>query len=379
MRKKEPKVVLYPATYHEAVKIFSPIYGRRYKNRFKLCTMYLRRLLLQYRFQILLGLIIFFAGYVFIRYVSIYDMQVEWHDSKKPFYLPNIAVMMAAVATAVFTWWKNVINSKQNEIQENTRMDELFVKAVDLLRRENNLMTRKAGVHILRDLAITSPKHTQICIDMLCSVNEMWMPFFLNKFPNFFNLNPIFTGSQNIEDLRVLDSSNSDENFLCKNKESIAYKDDIELSRLILPFIKYIIIEINDDVRFKDNYNLQNKYLCGGDFQGISFKKFHGGMQHVNFQYAYLVFADFNSINLEASKFRQAVLALADFGSAILNNADFQNSDLTYVNFFSAKLEACDFRDLLNDPQIFFNDSKKNAIFTKSDFDKHFPLGVRIS
>ena len=102
-------------------------------------------------------------------------------------------------------------------------------------------------------------------------------------------------------------------------------------------------------------------------------------MQHVNFQYAYLVFADFNSINLEASKFRQAVLALADFGSAILNNADFQNSDLTYVNFFSAKLEACDFRDLLNDPQIFFNDSKKNAIFTKSDFDKHFPLGVRIS
>jgi hypothetical protein len=378
MGKKEPKIVIGFENYKEAKKIFSAIYGTRHDCRVKQGYMAVKRLLALYRFQILLGILGLIAALIFVKYILLYDVRVELQDSKKPFYLPNIAVMMVAITTALFTWWKNVINNKMSEIQESSRLDVLFAKAVDLLKKGNDLMTRKAGAHILRDLAVTSPNHAQICIDMLCSVNEIWMPTFLTKFPGFFNLNTKFDGSKKIEELRVIDSADKEIDYLCNNKESKEYKDDVELSMLVLLFIKYIILKINDDVQFKDRYNLQNKYLCGGDFQGVSFKKFHNGMQNVNFQFAYLDMADFSFVNLEHADFKNADITLANFGTAILNWTDFRYSKSAYANFVDAELRGTDFRDRIEGDSAFFGEGKNLAIFSNNDYKLYADLGVII-
>jgi len=154
----------------------------------------------------IVGFIILIGHFIHVQFFTEANIFDELGNKEKPLYLVNIAIVIAAIATAVFTWWKNSLSHKQTEIQneqlqylhkqvaiqfdqidlqKNSRLDSLFAQAVEFLKSTNDLITRKSGVHILNDLSVTSPKHVQKCIDVLCSLNESWMPVFLKNYPDF--------------------------------------------------------------------------------------------------------------------------------------------------------------------------------------------------
>lgn len=286
----------------------------------------------RYKFQLALGvLLVVSIAIMFIYFLcnKQADFINELGNKDKPFYIRNIAVVLAAIATAVFTWWKNTISHKTTEIQESTRQDELFAKAVDLLKRENDLITRKAGVHILKDLAVTSPKHTQKCIDMLCSLNEVWMPKFLKEYPDFFEINKDFQCINSIEEIKlsVAKSSTDQELYVRENVKAIGYVDDISLSQLVLVSVAEIVTVISASVDFEGPYNFRYKFLCGGNFGGLDFEKF-SKMRNVNFR----------GTNLRKANLKGADLYEAEMQSVVLEESNLQNANLMRANLQSAKL-----------------------------------------
>lgn len=65
----------------------------------------------------------------------------------------------------------NTIQEHERIIHEMSRNDALFAQAVDFIKNTNDITTRKAGVHILKELSIDSPRHTQKCLDLITSLN----------------------------------------------------------------------------------------------------------------------------------------------------------------------------------------------------------------
>ncbi len=313
----------------------------------------------RYKFQLVLSILIGVSIAIMLIYF-VFNKQADFinelGNKDKPFYIRNIAVVLAAIATAVFTWWKNTISHKTTEIQESTRQDELFAKAVDLLKRENDLITRKAGVHILKDLAITSPKHTQKCIDMLCSLNEVWMPQILAEYPAFFECNENFTNVEIIELLKLNVSAADSDSILYLNSDerAILFKDDIAISQLVLLSLSEIFRHISNSVDFQSNCNLQFKYLCGGKFEGIDFFKICNKMPGVRFQGANLTASNFYGVklmgavfrgaNLQGTKFQYTDLKKVNFMAAILEATNFEFADINEGNFYSTDISLCYFK-----------------------------------
>ena len=87
----------------------------------------------------------------------------ELRTKDNPFYLVNIVIFIGALATAAFTWWRNSISKQQVEVaqgqmeeqirqtenaqrqialQEDTRLDSLYTKGVELLSEKNDLLMR---------------------------------------------------------------------------------------------------------------------------------------------------------------------------------------------------------------------------------------------
>jgi len=324
----------------------------------------------KYKFQTILVFIflIFLVSTVgHINQVGFEKFFIEFGTKDEPFHLVNIAIALAAISTAVFTWWKNSINQKQTEIQfdqidlqKNSRLDSLFAQAVEFLKSSNDLITRKAGVHILKDLAVTSPIHAQKCIDMLCSLNEAWIPKFLDNYPMFFELNENFPNIKNIEDIILYeaDSEGDYDTFinhsLYRNPYTKNYLDSVSLSQLVLQSLSDIIRYISSDSEYYDKYNLSYKYLCSIDLNEVKFNN------KFNFANANLQSADLSGANLQS----------ADLFEANLQSANVHKSD-----FSNANLLQTDFRNALNIDTAIFGKSKKDAIFTDEDYKRHYPKG----
>ena len=390
--------------------------------------LFLKRVINKYKFQlILIGIIIFLlfsvASYFEGNYSKFYE---ELKSDTKPFRIRNVVVFLAAFATAIFTWWKNSINQKNNEIQESeriihesTQQDELFAQAVGFLKEENDLTTRKAGVHILKDLAVTSPQHVQKCIDMLCSLNESWMPKFLKDYPEFFEINSDLnflennysTRNKNIEELILYKTNDKKDSnkYVCNNQKTIGLKNFIALSQLVMNVLREIIEHVGENLEFSENYNLNNKYLCGGDFSFLDFSKFSdlinanlqstcfietnlnkSDLSYSNLMYANLwgtkvQFARLTCTNLKYARLVGADLKFAELEETVLDNAElngcnlessdlsrieFKEVDIMDVNFIKANLEETDFRKAINVDMAIFDDNKNDAIFTEEDYKR---------
>jgi uncharacterized protein YjbI with pentapeptide repeats len=265
---------------------------------------------------------------------------VELRDRNSSFYIGNIAIVLAAIATPVLTIWKLIlshkateIKQKKAEIEESTRQDGVLEKAVSFLNERNDLTTRKAGVHLLKDLAMTSPRHAQKCIDMLCSLNESWMPKFLNDYPDFFVINEDFPNIKNIEELTLYRDK-----YVFNMPETKIYIDRIALSQLVLLSMAEIIRYINENNEHQGPFDLQYKYLCSINLSRIVFKK-----DKFNFNHIYLQSADVWDTNLQDAKFQEASLQNTCFLNADLRSTDLlgaylQNASLPEANLQNAIL-----------------------------------------
>jgi hypothetical protein len=347
----------------------------------------------RYKFQTILALLIAIAIFVFWRYINKdkFSFDDELQSENKALYIRNIALLLAAIATAVFTWWKNNINQKVTEIQESTRQDSLFAQAADFLKENNDLATRKAGVYILKDLAMSSPNHAQKCIDMLCSLNESWMPKFLKDYPFFFIINRDFPNIKNIEEIELKETCDETDliEILYFTDDKNCYKNQMALSQLVLLTVSEIIRYISQNIEYRGPYNLSYKFLCSGNSEGIDFRKFDN-LEGVNFQSANLSEANFQLADLGEANFQSAYLSEADFQSAFLCGAHFESSylnkanfestylmhahfelaDLSGTHFESAELAFTDFRNAENIDTAIFNDNKKDSIFNNKDYNR---------
>jgi len=347
--------------------------------------------------QLVLGfivVIIFFVVIGHIYYKGWDEFFKEFGQKEEPFSLVHIAIALAALATAVFTWWRNNINSRIHLTQELTRQNELFAKAVEFLK-DKALITRKAGVHILKDLACTSHQNAQKCIDMLCSLNESWMPKFLKEYPDFFEINKNFPNIKNTEELILKETDNEIENnhdFVYLNNETEKYINDIALSQSALQALSEIIIYISENQDYKGKYILSYKYLCSINLFRVNFnKKFI--FKNANLQSANLSGANLQSVNLTSSNLQSADFKSANLESAILRHANFQNAKLMYAkfqdsflfeanlqfadlkdaDFTNARVKKTDFRNASNINEADFDNNRNDAIFTDEDYKRHYP------
>lgn len=367
------------------------------KTHYKPALLWITSFWRRYKYQSILSFLIFLVVivlYHYIKKVQFVNFYNEIYTDTKPFYIRNIAIVLAAIATAIFTWWKNNLNQRQTELQESTRQDGLFAQAVGFLKEENDLTTRKAGVHILKDLAVTSPKHAQKCIDMLCSLNETWMPKFLLQYPRFFELNKDFPNIKNLDLLMLNTPENkNDLDQTISNIENIKVeRNNIALSQLVLVSISEIFNYISQAIEFKGPYDLSYKFLCGGNFDRFDFRKFKN-MSGVNFCSAKLYYSNFNycnlnysildSANLGFSKLEHTEFTKADLNStdlyeaslkySYLFGADFQYANIKKASFFYAELGATDFRNVNNSDEALFDKNKIDAIFTENDYKRYHP------
>ena len=354
--------------------------------------------ILRYRFQIIIGGI-FLTGLVFIcAYVIHYELLSnkffdELKDKDSPLYLRNVIIGIAALATAIFTWWKNVLNAKQVEttkeqtkntqvqldqiqkqilIQEESRLDSLFAKAVDFLKEENDLITRIGGVHTLKDLAVSSPKHTQKCIDMLCSLNEAWMPSMLEHNPQFFETENNWINERISNELLAKYSvfiTQTQTNLL--DSSPIKLIERISISQSVIKSISFIVQHINEKMP-NEKFDLSYKYLCSIDLNGKNLSNFkmvnsfliganlleaniqESNLSNANLQYANLVRANLQktllySVNLKfailyGANFQEAILSFAILNGARLDSANFQGACLKYAFFLFCQLIKTNFQ-----------------------------------
>jgi len=372
----------------------------------------------KYRFQISLCVILFLS----VIFALIYGLCANFRDNINNTFkneaLRNIIVAIAAIATAVFTWWKNSINEKNNEtliknsrlqaenielqtknielqtktigLQENNRLDTLFAQAVGFLKEDNDLITRKAGVHVLKDLAMTSPDHLQKCLDMLCSLNETWMPQMLDTNIDFFSLNRDLPNIKNLREIKTK----------VKTKEAYEYfnpdedkklSDSISLSQLVLLSVAEIIRFVSLNENYIGEYDLSYKYLCTIDLSQVNFSKFRN-MKGINLQvaelreailentliseanlsYARLEKANLINANLDMTQLVNSNLNESKLHYAILNQADLSKSHLISTLLVKAKLVNANLEDAILSSVNLAESNFSQAIFTNSKISRIF-------
>lgn len=354
----------------------------------------------KFRFQfflLIIALVLFsaIAGHIYqVSWASFFN---EFGNKDRPFYLVNIAIALAAIATAIFTWWKNTISKEQVEVaqrqteeqikqtqnlirqtdnaqrqtenlieqtknaqrqielQEDTRLDYLYAKAIEFLNQRNDPITRKGGIHILKDLAITSPKHTQKCIDMLCSLNEVWMPFILNQNINFFI-------DENYDWLnRKVSLEDLEKKFMIKNIDTNYEKkewllEEISVSQSVLKEIVNIIQHINQtEEGLEELYDMSYKYLCSIKLNAINLTNFK--TNNINFTGANIEGCDLQTTDFSGSNFEGSKIYSTKFQDSELNECNF-----TSVKFFGVKLQSADIFK-----STFRNATIKNCTFDSSD------------
>jgi uncharacterized protein YjbI with pentapeptide repeats len=304
----------------------------------------------------IIGLLILVGHIIYVQFYTNENILDEFGIKEKPFYLVNVAIVIAAIATAIFTWWKNNINERISLTQEVSRQDTLYAKAVEFLKDEA-LITQKGGIHILKDLVMISPGQTQKCIDMLCSLNESWMPKFLKEYPDFFEINRNFPNLKNPGEIKIKHYITKTEFSITEFESTKPFVKMIQLSQLVLQSLSHIFRHISDNDEYKGPFDLSYKFLCSIDLNKLDFKKkfilnsanFQSGdliktnlqsadLIKANFQFALLLNANLKSINLKVANLQFANLSGANLQFANLSGANLQSTNLVNANLQSTYL-----------------------------------------
>lgn len=360
-----------------SVIFFLTQFGKAYKNFLFESWMFVK----EYRFQVILFILLSIILSVVIGHIIVVGWNKffnEFENNEKAFSIRNIAIAIAAIGTAIFAWWKNVISNKQAnaalednklqlqqisaqnrqidiqqkqiELQLIQNYDKIYSDAVELLKMDNDPVKRKAGVQNLKDLAITSPIHTQKCIDMLCSIND-WMSFIVKQNLNFFtdkNFDWLNT-RVSLEDLEELFGIKKIESKY-DNKQYLI--EEISVSQDAIKQIGLVLDYIQDREEFNEKYNISYRYLYSIKLYSLNSEKlstnnlyFVGAdLSQALAQKIHFDHCDFRGVNfaysqLQDSTFFYSNLKTTNFENAQLNSGGIIFSDSSGSNFTDAKLE----------------------------------------
>jgi hypothetical protein len=277
----------------------------------------------------------------------------------------NIFILTVGIITALFNARKIYENQRDNDVKEkklstddNTRYDNLFVKAVDFLKESNDLMMKRGGIHILTSLGTTNTEQTQRCIDMLCSVNEQWMPKILKDYPDILN-DSAWVSEPNIKDWFERKGFSEWDKDIYLN-----LLDNIALSQESIKAITQIVLWFDTQFKFAKPIFFFKKYICGielfsknklqfttnsrvnydGSFMnGAKFKCFGDGNQShsifmnvrlrgANFDYSNSNF-EFHVSDLSFASFKNCKIGESIFLLTNLEGTEFENTDISDIRF----------------------------------------------
>ena len=300
-------------------------------------------------------------------------------DSEEPLNFRNIIIGIAGAVTLVFAWQRIIIVDEQKEdqvqqtkshiqqtrnqirqtrnqirqtrnqirqtnIEAGRRLSGRFDNAVGALSKElseSSFPAHLGAISGLQTLAIDSPKHTQTCLDIICSCNQ-WMEGYIDIFVKKKSDDPYSSWLLN-EDNRIAKKGN-------KNKASKITLLQEKRSQEALKSISYILKEISSNGPNQPQIlKFHNKMLCGISLRDIKIDRF-------DFKKTCLVAADLYNISLNEFIFnsqgrfvidddlRLTNLKGANLQGASLNNAQLQkaslgNTNLQGVNLRGANLE----------------------------------------
>jgi uncharacterized protein YjbI with pentapeptide repeats len=349
----------------------------------------------------------FFAGHSFITRIIVrnYARLVYGADKASPAYeekyhqsFKEVVIGLGAIITLVFQFlreWnfnrqvksaeiqtdnqtRQIVNqTRELEIRDQTRNDEQFKQAVEMLGdAEASLLKKQGAVFILVALATRSPEHTQRCVDMLCTLNE-WMAERIDNNPDYFRLRDEKAKDEMGQDFKpwIERIFRRDKDFISLYAKYMMGIDwdwqsqpvlqrintamDTEcLSQLVVKEMRKIIEEIGrrnnaialtepnsrhlDEFYYvrrergqRDLLNLGNRYLCQLDISGI---ELHAS---VNFSYAILYGMRAQKTNTSKADFTGAQLRGADFDHGVFINTDFSRANLSYAHLNYAKMSYC--------------------------------------
>jgi uncharacterized protein YjbI with pentapeptide repeats len=276
---------------------------------------------------------------------------------------------------------KQIVNqTRELEIRDQTRNDEQFKQAVEMLGdAEASLLKKQGAVFILVSLAIRSPDHTQRCVDMLCTLNE-WMAERIEQHPDYFRLHD----DQGVDEMRqpfkpwverifrrneefyklYMEFSRGTRSVVGQLSESEIKEvnrmmDEECLSQLVVKEMRKIAEEIarrNDtyatahpSIRAEDKFyyimppkgkvdilNLRNRYLCQLDVSGL---ELHAA---INFSDSIIYAMKARRTNARKADFSNARMRGADLGSGFFLEANFMKVDLSYARLHQANMAFCE-------------------------------------
>ena len=194
-------------------------------------------------------------------------------------------------------------SQKQIESQAKARLDDKFGKGLELLGTKN-LLTQKGGAHLLKTLAIESPKHREKCLDALTYVNE-WMK----------------DASDNLFTVYRYHSNGETKTEVWHEKRTLNNKE--KLSKETLEIIESVIRHVVKEEELKEDSptSFASKHLCGLRLSGINepisrYFDFNGA----DIRGSDLTGANLQEAELECSKLSYSILFNTNLHGAKLNS-----------------------------------------------------------
>lgn len=295
-------------------------------------------------------------------------LKVLYFEEPQMFY-KYLGIVVIAVTTAFFTSQTVFEKYLENNIAKESKQDDLFIKAIEMLNSES-FLTRKTGVTLLIYQSKQNPLHTQRCLDFLLDINKNWMAFFvkINGLNNGWSHHSSFT-----ELVQAFDQLNHEESLkkvvsqIFSNQTKKAdYEKSFELSKILLQEIPQIFNWISATSYFRSKpIRLNEAYLCGFDFSKLTIN------ENFIFQCSYFNGSNFCHSNLKRLRvdlktcFTGASFLDANFNDCVFQFTYFNCSDFRHTKFNKTVFNKCYFDGCLIDEVDvkFFVDSKIGGEF----------------
>ena len=292
---------------------------------------------------------------------------------KEPLNVRNIIIGIAGAVTLAFTWQRLTIADQQKndqikqteyhikqigsyidktEIESDRRLSERFDNAVKALSQELNGSSFPAhlgAISGLKSLAIDSPKHTQICLDIICSCNQ-WMERrgYVEGFIKEGSLTPYSYQLLN-EDDRIGNINKGGGITLLQEKRSQ------EALRAISHILTRVSTKNPEQLQTLD---FHNKMLCGISLKDIK-------LDRINFEKTYLVAAKLQNISLRGATLLGAKFEGASLRHTKLQGASLRHTELQGTCLCNAELQGADLYDAELQGALLINAQLQGAIMDK--------------
>ena len=267
--------------------------------------------------------------------------------SNEPLNIRSVLVGIVGILGLFLLWIRTNDQVKKTKLETKRRLDEGFDSAVNALSKpltSDSYPAHIGAISSLIQLAIDSSRHTQICLNVLCSCNE-WMEDHLREFSNY----ALYVEEHRGNNTLHVDKSvpypqqhiNTFNHMVCKQIEGdIVTILQEKRSQRVLNAIRDILIKIpKDNLKSLD---FKHKFLCGIDLSESSGKELP--LKGINFSQAYLNGSFIKNANLEYCNLQGANLRGCVIESANLKKANLRSAELININIVDAELESANLR-----------------------------------